>query len=569
MGIPVDHEDDSEPDGDIFLARRICVEPETREAIANLGVVFTDFISPPVACHESGQHRRRTPSDSVLLSNAGYEAEPLPAETEFLSPVEDGEADCLRALVTGCGDDHGFGKDDSSLGDTHFQQLVVSHDPHHARTFCRHCPSKALRLLIVALVGLMFFLDTCAMTIVVPLVPSYFNRTDIEIGVMFGTKAAAQIIANPFWGRLIDRLGGMLALFLAAGLYVIALLLHAFAAHIGSRYAVVIAGRALLGIASAAVGTGGPALIASIYLRDDDRGAMMGAALGGYALGAMAGAPIGGAVSSGYDVEESWQSVFLALCGLTVVALVYMLALWTKLPVTFRCPAPSSDVRTTKPTPLWRLLTDPHILLVVSMACMANMAVSALDPVLPVWADNHFSTKPSKWQEGIVFLPLFSAYFVTTPILGRYIHRLGKWFLSATALLIGAVFIAVIPFMPADNFWLLLIPMTGLGVGMGVIDIVTYPMVASLMDARHSATYGNVYALSDIAFSLNYLLAPILATGLAQGLGYDWAFFSLAILLFAWLPLTLVMRQLERRQEALKLSRSKPAVSLNSLHDGV
>eukprot|EP00117_Sycon_ciliatum_P017354 scpid36863/ scgid16385/ Probable vesicular acetylcholine transporter-A; Solute carrier family 18 member 3-A len=415
----------------------------------------------------------------------------------------------------------------------------------------RYRPSNAQRTALIILIGVMFVIDTCATTVFIPLVPRYFqtNDTEFRIGVLFGVKAVAQIIANPGWGAATDHFGGILTISLTTSLYIVVMLMNAFAAASGARYAVVVAARVLLGIASAGAGTGGPALIAAMYTEAEGRSTMLGRVLTGYAIGAMIGAPVGGAFSTYADIDKAWQQPFLILTGMCVLQLIFVLVLGTRLPKTFRC---TSQGERRKSTPIWKLLLDPYIVNLAVIACVANMAVSALDPLLPEWAEEHFTPAPGGWEVGLAFLPLFAAYFVTTPLLGQLTLKYNKcppWILAMGSMFIGSGSIVVLPFLPAGNFWLLVLPMLALGVGMGAIDIVTYMVMGTLMDCRHSSTYGNVYAISDIAFSANYFLAPFVATGLAQRFGNDWAFYSLSILLAALSPLALLVRHEEKNRK--------------------
>lgn len=55
----------------------------------------------------------------------------------------------------------------------------------------------------------------------------------------------------------------------------------------------------------------------------------------------------------------------------------------------------------------------------------------------------------------------------------------------------------------------LVLPHFGLGLGIGIVDAALVPMLANLMDTRHSAHYGSVYALQQTAVSLAYSLGNL------------------------------------------------------------
>ena len=46
--------------------------------------------------------------------------------------------------------------------------------------------------------------------------------------------------------------------------------------------------------------------------------------------------------------------------------------------------------------------------------------------------------------------------------------------------------------------------MAGLGFGIGMVDSSMMPQLGFLVDIRHSAVYGGVYAIGDIAFCMGF-----------------------------------------------------------------
>lgn len=49
-------------------------------------------------------------------------------------------------------------------------------------------------------------------------------------------------------------------------------------------------------------------------------------------------------------------------------------------------------------------------------------------------------------------------------------------------------------------------PHLGLGVGVGTVDAALMPLLAAVVDARHVAAYGAVYAIAQAAVALAYFL---------------------------------------------------------------
>ena len=50
----------------------------------------------------------------------------------------------------------------------------------------------------------------------------------------------------------------------------------------------------------------------------------------------------------------------------------------------------------------------------------------------------------------------------------------------------------------------LIIPMAGLGLAIGMVDSSMMPQLGYLVDLRHTAVYGSVYSIGDVAFCLGF-----------------------------------------------------------------
>ena len=65
-----------------------------------------------------------------------------------------------------------------------------------------------------------------------------------------------------------------------------------------------------------------------------------------------------------------------------------------------------------------------------------------------------------------------------------------------------------VPFATNPNH--LIIPMAALGFGIGMVDSSMMPQLGFLVDIRHAAVYGGVYAIGDIAFCMGFAVGKIL-----------------------------------------------------------
>ncbi|GIO17404.1 hypothetical protein J18TS1_05040 [Oceanobacillus oncorhynchi subsp. incaldanensis] len=141
-------------------------------------------------------------------------------------------------------------------------------------------------------VTLAIFTDMLLYGMIVPILPDYADSLSISqtaIGILFGSYAAALLIATPVFGVISDKVGrrgpmlwGILGLTLAT-------LLFAFA----NTFWLLLICRILQGIAAAATWTAGLALLADFY-PSKERGKVMGIALSGQAMGTLLGPTFGG-----------------------------------------------------------------------------------------------------------------------------------------------------------------------------------------------------------------------------------------------------------------------------------
>jgi hypothetical protein len=58
----------------------------------------------------------------------------------------------------------------------------------------------------------------------------------------------------------------------------------------------------------------------------------------------------------------------------------------------------------------------------------------------------------------------------------------------------------------ARNINHLIVPNAGLGFAIGMVDSSMMPELGYLVDIRHTAVYGSVYAIGDVAFCLGYTI---------------------------------------------------------------
>ncbi|XP_023171178.2 synaptic vesicular amine transporter isoform X5 [Drosophila hydei] len=379
----------------------------------------------------------------------------------------------------------------------------------------------------------------------------------VEVGLLFASKAIVQLLVNPIVGPLTHRIGysipmfaGFVIMFLSTlSKYEFEILCCISASFFfpvfafGRSYLVLFIARALQGIGSSCSSVSGMGMLADRFTDDKERGNAMGIALGGLALGVLIGPPFGGVM---YEFVGK-SAPFLVLAAL---------ALGDGLLQLFMLQPSIQKAESEEPPSLKSLISDPYILIAAGAITFANMGIAMLEPSLPLWmVDNMGATR---WEQGVAFLPASISYLIGTNLFGPLGHKIGRWFAACLGLvIIGACLIFVctlcrflasfFKYVPlqipmATSITHLIIPNAGLGFAIGMVDSSMMPELGYLVDIRHSAVYGSVYALGDVAFCVGFAVGPALSGSLVKSIGFEWMLFGIAILCFLYAPLLTLLK---------------------------
>ncbi|XP_064097958.1 synaptic vesicular amine transporter-like isoform X1 [Macrobrachium nipponense] len=338
---------------------------------------------------------------------------------------------------------------------------------------------------------------------------------NVEVGLLFCSKAFVQLITNPFIGPLTHRIGYSIPMFAGFVIMFISTLIFAF----GTSYRVLFIARAVQGIGSSCSSVSGMGMLAERYPDDKERGNAMGIALGGLALGVLIGPPFGGVMFQ--FVGKSAPFLILAVLALGD-GLLQLLVLQ---PAVVR----QEEVAPT----LGELCMDPYIIIAAGAITFANMGIGMLEPSLPLWMMDTMGAP--EWQLGAAFIPASVSYLIGTNLFGPLGHLMGRWLASLFGLWIIAICLIFIPKATSINH--LIAPNAGLGFAIGMVDSSMMPELGYLVDLRHSAVYGSVYSIGDVAFCLGFAIGPALSGTLVQTLGFEWMLYGIAIINFLYGPL--------------------------------
>lgn len=125
-----------------------------------------------------------------------------------------------------------------------------------------------------------------------------------------------------------------------------------------------------------------------------------------------------------------------------------------------------------------------------------------------------------------------------------------------------------------------------------MVDSSMMPQLGYLVDIRHTAVYGSVYAIGDVAFCLGFAigyilptcniiyianiynnfsppLGPALSGTLVQNMGFEWMLFGIAIISFIYAPFLYFLRNpptKEEREVSLLCHSSYPIYATSRDH---
>lgn len=350
----------------------------------------------------------------------------------------------------------------------------------------------------LAVVATAFFTDMVLYYLVVPLLPHFareMSLSQMEVGVLFGSYAAALLVSTFPLGRLADRVGRRAPLLWGlVGLFATTLL---FA--VSSSYSVLVVARVLQGISAAATWTSGLALLADTFPAAE-RGRGMGTAFAFANLGVLLGPPLAGWISEGFGPRAPFVfAAFLALVD--AGARVFLL----------RDEAPPSGQR----LGYRALVANPVVLVFAGAMALGAGLFSLLEATLPLHLDAAF--RFSAGEIGNAFALVAACHMATSPLMGRLSDRIGRRTVLAIGLVLATFLVPLPGFLGTS--WGVVAAMMGLGVTASFIMSPASPALADAVEAMGSQSYASVFTLLNVAYGIGMLLGPLLGSAAVSAFG--------------------------------------------------
>ncbi|KAL2083573.1 hypothetical protein ACEWY4_021346 [Coilia grayii] len=413
-------------------------------------------------------------------------------------------------------------------------------------------PDRQRRIILV-IVCVALLLDNMLYMVIVPIIPDYLeglerqaehahpvlyknnsNGTthkvgkenfDVEIGVLFASKAILQLMVNPLTGTFIDRVGYDIPLLIGLTIMFLSTCIFAFAENYGTLFAA----RSLQGLGSAFADTSGIAMIADKYTEEGERSRALGIALAFISFGSLVAPPFGGIL---YEFAGKRVPFLVLAC---ICFADGMLCLTVLKPF-------SSNARENMPvgTPIYKLMVDPYIAVVAGALTTCNIPLAFLEPTIANWMEETMNS--TQWEIGLTWLPAFFPHvlgvYITVKLAAKYPHL--QWFYGALGMVIIGASSCTVP--ACKTFGQLVWPLCGICFGIALVDTALLPTLAFLVDVRHVSVYGSVYAIADISYCVAYALGPIVAGKIVHDLGFVQLNLGMGVANVLYAPALLLLR---------------------------
>ena len=406
----------------------------------------------------------------------------------------------------------------------------------NADTVAARTPPPKLKTPALAVLFATVFINLVGFGLVVPLLPFFAQSLQAEawqITLMFSAYSLGQFFAEPFWGRLSDRIGRKPVLLMTLIANALGYLMLAFVPNIWLAIAV----RLFTGLGAGNIST------VQGYVADvtppEQRAGRMGLIGAAFGLGFIVGPGLGGLLTQPQFGRLGYQLPIFLAAALAAVAAVGVV-------VFLRESRAKADPAAPRP-PFLAGLKDARDNAVVSRVLVVTLiymaGFSAMESVFGLWSESRY-----QWGAREVGLSFMIVGIVSTLnqgfFAGRLARRFGESRVLATGMLLFGTSLVLQVLAPVAWF-----PATRLELGAITIPVVQgwiIPIVMAIGACGMSLAMPNISAmisrasppdrqgamlgLNMASSSVARIFGPMIAGALFSGLGHDWPFVIGALL---------------------------------------
>ncbi|MGQ3043521.1 MAG: MFS transporter [Brevundimonas aurantiaca] len=394
----------------------------------------------------------------------------------------------------------------------------------------------AVRAPALAVLFAVVFINLVGFGLVVPLLPFFAQSLKAEawqITLMFSAYSLGQFFAEPFWGRLSDRVGRKPVLLVTLVANALGYLMLAFVPNIWLAVAV----RLFTGLGAGNIST------VQGYVADvtppEQRAGRMGLIGAAFGLGFIVGPGLGGLLTQpqlgrlGYQLPIFLAAALAALAAVGVM--VFLRESRAKADPTAARPAFLAGLKDARTNPVVSRV------LVVTLIYMAGF--SAMESVFGLWSESRYAWGAR--EVGLSFMIVGVISVLNQGFLaGRLARRFGEARVLATGMLLfGSSLVlqilAPVAWFPATRLELgglslpvvqgWVIPLV-MAVGACGMSLAMPNISAMISRASPPDRQGAMLGLNMASSSVARIFGPMVAGGLFSGLGHDWPFLIGALL---------------------------------------
>ena len=382
----------------------------------------------------------------------------------------------------------------------------------------------------LAMLFLIVFINLVGFGLVVPLLPFFAQSLDADpwqITVMFSAYSLGQFFAEPFWGRLSDRIGRKPVLLITLIANAVGYLALAFAPNIWMAVAI----RLFTGLGAGNIST------VQGYVADvtppAERAGRMGMIGAAFGMGFIVGPGLGGILTQpqlghvGYLLPIFVASALAALAAVGVV--VFLKESRAKADPAAPRPAFLSGVQDAR--------ADPVVSRVLLVTLIYMAGFSAMESVFGLWAEDRYAWGAREVGLSFMIVGIVSALNQGV-FTGRLAKRFGETRVLATGMLLfgGSLVLQVL----APVAWF---PAVSLDLGLFTLPVVqgwSIPIIMAVGACGMSMAMPNISAMISRATppdrqgsmlglnmamgSIARIFGPLVAGALFSGIGHDWPF---------------------------------------------
>jgi MFS family permease len=392
-------------------------------------------------------------------------------------------------------------------------------------------PPAASRSVLFVLFSVVF-INLVGFGIVVPLLPFYGQTLDAppwQVALMFSAYSLGQFFAEPFWGRMSDRIGRKPVLLITVMANAVGYLMLAFAPNIWLAIGI----RLFTGLGAGNIST------VQGYVADvtppEQRAGRMGLIGAAFGLGFIVGPGLGGLLTRPDMGTLGYQLPIFVAAGLCVLAAL-------GVAVFLKESRAKADPAAPRPPFLGGVrdaVANPVVSRVLLVTLIYMAGFSGMESTFGFWTEARYG-----WGAREVGLSFMAVGIVSTICQGLVAGRLARRFGEARVLAVGCLIfgsglvaqIVVGRLMPADAAWVLSLPgrsivlhgdlLVPLVMGFGAFGMaITMPNISALISRSVDPDrQGAMLGLNMAASSSARIFGPMAAGAIFSGVGHDWPF---------------------------------------------